>query len=51
MMMSDMGHFSHRSVVSDINRIAAVVQAVVKEGDTIYGSLIYLWITCDITDV
>ena len=24
--------------VSDVNRIAAVIQAVVKEGDTIYGS-------------
>ena len=28
--------------VSDVNRIAAVIQAVVKEGDTIYGSYFFL---------
>jgi hypothetical protein len=27
-----------RTSVSDINRIAAVVQGVMKDGDTIYGS-------------
>jgi hypothetical protein len=38
MLWANMCYFD--IVVQDISRVAAVVQLVVKEGDTIYGALI-----------